>query len=534
MNHLTYLKKIGLLFFVGIVVVLVYPKISSYLYVAFGIPFVRMPWQAVCPDCNVVLVSLDTLRADDISCYGYYRNTAPNLCSFGTKNNYFTRFYSQSSYTLDSHFSIMTGMYPSTHHVTVPFTDILHSKIPTLAEILHKRGYKTVYAGVTTDPSLPLDRGLERGFDVTYSIEEYGNEWVSAYKKLLPLLDGKKPSFLFLHTYWTHAPYLTGHGKRLFTLDTYPSIALTQEEYEARSMDFFTFARNKLNDGTQSSGEYPSKQGRKDVVEALQAKIASNDANGAEEVLNQLNPFDLGGIYFAWYQHTINDGDPQKTAYARSLYDERIHSLDSALQPLLTYVSQQKIKRKTIVIITSDHGEEFNEHGRFDHDYNVYLPTTHIPLFIAVPRLSQGEISSLAQSVDIFPTVLSLLGLTSEVKTDGRSLLNALQKGSIVNGDPVVVSEHGNDLIRSVFDGRMRLYVNKLDDGGISRELYDVKTDPLEQNNRIDNDPATADTLEKTLKTVLGRSPVFPRVNTGFPDWIDPKKREDLIKRGYF
>src|SRR3989344_6085507 len=99
--------------------------------------------EGICKDCNVILISLDTLRAKSLPCYGYEKNTAPNLCEFAKKSFLFTNSYSQSAYTLDSHFSIFTSLLPSSHGMTTLFVNTLNEKVQTITQILRNSGYKT-------------------------------------------------------------------------------------------------------------------------------------------------------------------------------------------------------------------------------------------------------------------------------------------------------------------------------------------------------------------------------------------------------
>ncbi len=172
----------------------------------FGInPFTQdiLP-KGFCKDCNVILISLDTLRAKSLPFYGYDKNTSPNLFDFANKSFLFKNTYSQSAYTLDSHFSIFTSLYASSHKMTVPFVSNLSESIITLPQIFKQNGYETYYLGVTKDFNLPLNKGLGRGFD--HEILTYDPDgWIKGLK--IQNLASKK-FFAFLHTYRVHEPYI--------------------------------------------------------------------------------------------------------------------------------------------------------------------------------------------------------------------------------------------------------------------------------------------------------------------------------------
>lgn len=207
--------------------------------IAAVIGFIVLDKPPLCDKCNVVLISIDTLSALHLPCYGYQRNTAPNLCAYADKNILFLNSYSQSPITIDSHFSIFTSLYPHTHKMTDIVGDSINENYLTLAEIFRMEGYQTIYHGPTIDPHLPLNRGIERGFDIIgrHPNKNFNDNWKNVYQRLIENTAQKIPSFFFLHTYAVHYPYLTGHKqKHLFTdLPEYPHIALTEDEYRAIS-----------------------------------------------------------------------------------------------------------------------------------------------------------------------------------------------------------------------------------------------------------------------------------------------------------
>jgi len=162
-----------------------------------------------CKDCNVLLISLDTLSANHLPCYGYERDTAPNLCKFANKNIFFTNSFAPSHFTLTSHFSIFTSLYPSTHRVLENLVDELNPKYMTLVQILKKYGYTTHFFGGTKNINLPLDKGLERGFSEFHDGEYLGkNDFDYAFEKFIS--EAKKRKFkltiIRLPTVWGENP----------------------------------------------------------------------------------------------------------------------------------------------------------------------------------------------------------------------------------------------------------------------------------------------------------------------------------------
>ena len=131
-----------------------YISIVSVIFIITAL-FVFMPHmmrqKPVCERCNVILVSLDTLSALHLPCYGYQRNTAPNLCRFAKENILFQNSYSQTPFTISSHFSIFTSLYPTTHQMLRPYTGYLKEEYLTLPQVFRLNGYQTIYNGSLTN-----------------------------------------------------------------------------------------------------------------------------------------------------------------------------------------------------------------------------------------------------------------------------------------------------------------------------------------------------------------------------------------------
>lgn len=531
-------KKRGMVFIVSLIIlvgllwtwgVIKRVVIDAYYRSPFAIPGIPP-----CPDCNVILVSLDVLRADDLPCYGYFRNTAPNLCAFAKKNSYFTQFYSVSSYTLDDHMSMFTGLYPSTHHVVAPYRDTLNPSIPTLAESMQRQGYRTLYLGLTDDPNLPLDKGVGRGFTEIHPLGRNDPSLPTQLQTILPTLRDGKPTFLFVHSYGLHSPYLPGPGPRRYASNEFPTIPVTLQEFTVNTIPFYSSVVVDFRRRLTASDTPGSITRNTAIVTALSSAIAANDLIKARAIF-------MGSLYWPeqldayneWYWNHIDPYNDAMVAYLRGLYDERIHSLDEELGPLLNFVDRPEIKRKTIVIITSDHGEEFMEHGSFRHDNNLYNTSTYVPFIIMVPKIQHVIQNTLAQVVDIYPTILDLVGLHESARFDGRSLLPVLLGTNDTRRQQYAVSEYQGTVIQSIQDGHWKLYIHN-DENGIWMELYDLVSDPGEKRNVLAAYPAIRQRLVHALENILRNSPKYDSVIGGFPDWIDKEKRQELIQTGYF
>lgn len=498
------------------------------------LPF-AIPGMPKCPDCNIILVNLDTMRADELPCYGYIRNTTPNLCAFAKNNILFSRFYTQSSFTLDSHMSIFTGLYPTTHHVLEALKDKLNPDIPTFTSLLKNNGYRTVWAGITDDVNLPLDKGMEQGFSEFHTIDGTLPGWREKYEKLLPLFLDGKPTFMFFHTYAPHSPYLPGEGPWKFTSRrAFPIVPVTQDEFHANTIPFYTYVISEFGRRLTMSATPESSERNRRIYNEMRATVAQQDLNKAEELFWTFPLYERYDLYIGWYWHLIDKGNPEMIAYVKSLYDERLYQIDSDIKALLDFVNRPEVKRKTILIILSDNGEDIMEHGDFDHGWNIYNTSTHTPFIMSAPRVVSGVFNQLIQAIDIYPTLLDLVGVPKISPVEGMSFVPLLSGyGEQFIGERYLIGQHRGDNIVSIRNSRWKLYKNNTPKKHYV-ELYDLMTDPLEQNNILGKHLETAGRLDRALMRILNESPKYASVSSEFPDWVDDEKRKTLINEGYF
>ncbi|MBI3385647.1 sulfatase-like hydrolase/transferase, partial [Candidatus Gottesmanbacteria bacterium] len=399
---------------------------------------------------------------------------------------------------------------------------------------LQKNGYRTMWAGITDDVELPLDKGLERGFDQIHTLVPQGPDWQNGYQKILPeLLDGK-PTFLFLHTYAVHAPYLAGPGPRRYMSLPDSTIPLSEDEFYANSGPFYGWVLTQFLTRLAASDTPESKNRNQTILNTLTRALSHNDLKAAQKVSWQFPSYEQYLFYNRWYWKLANLQNPRTVPFVQSLYDERINQLDDTLKPLLDFVSRPDVKRKTIVIFTSDHGEEFMEHGFMEHDSNLYKTSTHVPFIAAIPHIESGVRDGLAQSIDIYPTLLQLVGIKPMGTLEGQSLVSALTDTTGTKGDTYLVSEHRGSILRSIQDGTWKLYLHNPPDRQPWTELFNLLTDPNETYNSAGAHPAVVEKLSATLTTILKNSPKFEPIESEFPAWIDSQRRQHLIEHGYF
>lgn len=503
-----------------------------------GILFIVVPKltapQPLCKDCNIIIVSADEFRADDLPCAGYARNTAPNICAFAKSNAYFTNYYSATSYTYDDYVTQMTGLYPSTHHVLYPVQQTLDPTVPTLPKMLRSHGYRTVYVGITSNLNVPLYLGADNGYDEVYT-NWFSRKLSPWFDKLLPTLNSHQPTLLYFYSYMLHDPYLPGPGPRKYVNGDYPSIPVTEAQYETNTLPFYSFVLADFESRLKSGLTTENIKRNAAIVKALGEAINGKNVDAARHIFLQDTAIDEQEWYYAlWYRQTPNPKDKASNAYLRGLYDEKIGQLDSDLKTLIDYVERPEVKRRTIVVITSDHGDEFGDHGYLFHEHNVYNSSTHVPLIIAAPHLREGQINTLTGAVDLFPTILELVGIKNSAKIDGMSQVAQLLGVPTPNEQRYVLNEHRGTDIQAVTDGTWKLYINRNNPGNPPYELYNLVSDPMEANNVVENHSDVQTRLSQAMEKILNNAPKYSPVLNGFPGWIDGTLRNRLIQTGYF
>lgn len=409
---------------------------------------------------NVILISVDTLRADHIHGYGYGRETTPALDELMRKGTSFSNAISQSPWTLPSHASLFTSLYPHTHGVTDNLL-ALDEKVPTLTTMLKREGYKI--AGFSTSPNLSARHGFIKGFDV-YACEEVRAPIVCdrALKWLASI--GRENFFLFLHFYDVHTDY----------------------EPLPHYLSMFETSYNGNVDG-KGSTLYRVRDGELSISEA-----------------------DV--------RHLI------------ALYDAEIRQFDNTIGMFFQILEERDMLSKTIVIVTSDHGEEFAEHGGVLHGRTLYDELLRIPFIMAGPGIPAGKIrKEQVQLIDVMPTILDLCDAKTPKSVEGRSLLSLIEKEDNEWLEIAFAeADHKNakhDIKRAVRTDRYKLYYDRYTG---REELYDLVLDPGEKTDILESQPEVAESLRGRLRQWMA-------TERGKPIRIEltEKEKERLRALGY-
>lgn len=462
----------------------------------------------LCKDCNILLISLDTCSAVHMPCYGYNRNTTPNLCEIGKKGIFFENAYTQANWTVPSHTSIFTGMFPFVHKMNGT-TEHIDQSLPFLPEILQQNGYETHFYVEKDEYNFPTQQIYNRGiaqrhekysiFDVFSKLEEQTDNNT----------DDKKKKFFFFHSPACHSPYVIGEEPLRYTKNIIPSLPVTWDEFNnSFTQPFYQYLLDRIPIGLDS-GEFlvapqqvqtflKNLRNAPNLVAAQRIyKDGLNQGLGGEELIIE----SYNELFNYW--NKIDWNNPEHIEFIKGLYDQQMHSIDERiLAPLLTKFTSSQLLQNTIVVITADHGEEFIETRKMGH-MTLNEGVTKVPFILVIPGIPQTSIKEYVQSVDITPTLLELVGVKHAYTFNGKSLLPLITGGSL--GKRLIIAEGNNSQknIATVRDGDWKLFIFENEDKTIlPYELYNTKADPEERNNILGQNMKRASDIVKRYKAL--------------------------------
>jgi arylsulfatase A-like enzyme len=378
---------------------------------------------------NVLLISVDSLRADRLGAYGHDRETSPTLDRLAAEGVLFERAISPTSWTLPSHVTLLSGRDPAKHG-TVARTDRIDDEVPLLQEAFSRAGYET--AGFYSGPFLHPYFGFGRGFDryascetievddarpidaMTSAHEDRTNETVRrSFTEWLDTRPEDRPFFAFVHMWDVHFDYIA------------------PEPW-----------------GTAFARPYAGNlDGRRIAAQGFPERVSRADL-----------------------EHLL------------ALYDGEVLYTDDTIGKLLEALDRAGVLDETLVVVTADHGEEFKEHGGKTHHRTVFVESVHVPLILwARQGLPRGlRIEPFVALADVAPTILDLVGLAPLSGADGRSLAPAIRGEALptrpVRSSMVVPGEESRRTI-ALREGRRSLILWKKRDRWLR---FDVGRDPGE------------------------------------------------------
>ena len=418
----------------------------------------------------VVLIVLDTVRADHLSLYGYHRKTDPNLTRFAKTAVLFRHAIMPGDMTLSSHASMFTGRHV-THHGAHFSTGRLPAGSQTLAEILQESGYTTA-ATVSNCGWLASEHGLDQGFQ--YYDARCGQ---SLFRTIRPFYLREPLRSFVRRRFFRERASWSWRGAREITDE---SMSLLNR-LQGRGSPLFLFvnymdAHRPIHPPEPYDTLFPGRSNEFDMQRDWSA-------------LKKRVP--LG-------ERMVSDKERE---HLISQYDGAIAYMDDQMGRLFEHLRSLGLYERSLIIVTSDHGESFGdqEHGErltFGHGDSLYQNSIAVPMLIKFPHQKHPETRGKRVSgVDILPTVLDVLGIPPLPEIGGQSLVAALQ----IERDLLSESFDKEEGLRSraVFSGSQKLIAHA--DGEV--ELYDLGDDPAEVTNLAREQPQRVESLHARLTT---------------------------------
>lgn len=448
------------------------------------------------PTSGLILISLDTLRADQLGALGGPPDVSPNIDKFLRDSFSFGRAYAQYPNTPVSHASLFTGLYPHHHGVyeTSPWL-----KRNSLASILAGHGYFT--AAITENAYVSSDFGFDLGFDwydngvsaTTNADDDLLGTAAVTFKKAktwLTRYGHNRRFFLFLHTYEVHAPYVPKDKEAWAYVD-------------------------KINPGYEG----PFKKGY---------------PGGLSELIHNTG------------HSPLSEDDLRRV---QALYLGEVNHLDRVFNDFLAFLRRSFPEgKRPLVVVFSDHGEEFGEHGKLGHGETLHGQALHVPLAFHQPGIiPPGESNVNVELVDVLPTILDLLDIPADERFDGATL------GPLIFGEESLPPDRAahaelktawGDCRRLGLDDRCR--VNRL---GIRTDrfslitsaipsgehLYDLASDPQELHDVSESHGQELADLRDRLAAYAGEG--GESGHAGTPELAEPEideaTRDRLRALGY-
>jgi len=428
---------------------------------------------------HVVLISIDTLRADHLSSYGYERETSPRLDALARKGVLFTDATSHSTWTLPSHVSMFTGLNPAAHgvlardHRIQPFHH-------TLAERLREAGYATsAWVGTRHWGFVGADYGFAAGFD-RFLHAPHPRRFRSA--RLLRAFDA-----------W----WLQGVARGVGNAHDQVTAAIQWIDVE-REEPFFAFLHFYDVHSKEARLPYEAPEPFREMFcegDVDEVDLCDEGVCASERLLEIAN---------GRKAHL----DAREIEWARCLYDGGIAFVDREVGRLLDALEDRGLLEETVVIVTSDHGEAF-----FEHDYPLHSTLHHeitrIPLIVRAPDALAGKrATGIVRQIDLLPTILDYVGLPVGDDVQGRSLRPLLTDWHAMSDAEALAFDDGfgGVLLRSGSQALIRHPDARTLAGQPARELYDLATDPLQVHDQARSQQSAVAKLELRMAELMRES----------------------------
>lgn len=492
---------------------------------------------------NVVLIIFDALRPDHLSCYGYNKQTCPNIDKLAQEGIIFSNAFCQASITLPSVTSIFTSLYPYSHRLVYILKDEIPAKVDTLAEVLNAYGYDTAWFGMLDDPHSGSAKGLLKGFNEKYNLTPLENP--QGNKQVLSWLRGHKkfPFFMTIHSYSVHEQFFPfqrfdNEFSRGIPKD-FLDLLGTLDKRCWDNLQQMLQVSLKDTESILGRGWIEKNLNREYFPAAFNSLFNLTETLGQKIVLERTR----NKAAIALFESL----DKEQIPYFLSLLDSSIHQIDSDIVGrLVEDLRMLGLYDKTIIIITSDHGNLYGEHGKFGHGYYLYDEVMRVPLILRLPDFNKGRVvRELAQSIDILPTVLGLLAIPLPHQSQGISLVGLIEeKKSTLHNEYVFCEPRGNSLgpfaIRSKKWKLMQMpmqentLINNVNPDKLEFQLFDLINDPYELNNLALKEHKVAEILKSRLSLWMDSLVVYQQGEIDFIPGLQEEIKERIKNTGYW
>jgi arylsulfatase A-like enzyme len=432
---------------------------------------------------NIILMVMDTVRADHLSSYGYHRKTTPNIDKLAKQGVLFENAFSPATWTPPSHASIFSGKYPFQHNTLGK--DARFKEEASIAEVLRCNSYQTI--GITDCAILSPQNGFNKGF------QEYINTSEISLASLRFLRENFKDVIRTL---------IRGPDSHTYRINEIIKRLLSNRNY--RKKPFFLFI-NYFNCHIPYNPPKPFKKKLFVPDSDLDSRKLKHIASG-----KSFSAFMKKGLQISWREWEV----------VKSWYDGEIAYLDSRIGELLKFLHSEGFLDNTFLIITSDHGEYFGEHGLAGHVFGLYDELLHVPLIMVYPdEIPKGiRISNIVSTIDIFPTIMDLL----DIKTPKNKLSKSLRAFEDRSFHDFILAESEWQVSKGKPSPKIHArckcirttsykYINWLDLG--EEELYDLRCDPFERVNVACKYPKKSEYFRKQLQKIFQMSDFGPKTH---------------------
>lgn len=451
---------------------------------------------------NIILIVIDSLRADHLACYGYPKGTSPNIDIIAKQSLLFENAFAQCNWTYPSLYSVISGRYPSVLQLEWVHQQINKDFI-TLPEILSNKGYNTAIFSNFEFLICPGTFGSHfqerRHLSLDGKTPSFLRNWISQYHN----------SFIFFHIgEYTHEPFFV------------------DREYV-----------NEFIDDDFEKKDIASS----DIIKALTSKIAT-ESKGNTHKLRKL----IGKINRKLIRLTQSE-----LTYILACYDAGILYIDNIIGEIYRMIREEN--KEYLFILTADHGQAFLEHNIFGHGLGLYDEVVRVPLMVDFSNKHNLKISEPVELIDIFPTVMDILGFETKFELNGWSLFSLLRNIEYPNNRRVISEGHPYISIRSnnyklitnyyrllaYHEIYKKLFIKKSKTHSLKRniqaflssdKLYNIEKDRMEKINlrwkEIDIYKGLKTELKDFMEVSIRTS--LPPVNVNMEEEIIKKQLSDL------